>query len=169
MRKIREKDRLKKEDIQFLCSKTGLNEYNLQSLIEEKRDLDLILEQIAYKTERAELKGLSPRIFNKISVFKFTDSQTNYEDKSYVSGILTETIPCLMAGIDFKKLLKEKASEKVSRFSLVLAGISDGSLNIDRKKIRDGFLKSGNRNVAYDLVKWIEVIGKMKINGWLVY
>lgn len=165
------KNILSPEDIKFLIEKTRLSREKLALLIEEKRDLELLIEQVAKNTEKSELQKfhISSPLLNKLSVFKFAEGEdVDNDEKSYISDVLSLTLPTLISGIDYKKLLKAKPSEITSKYALVLSAISDNKIKIDRAKIQKGFFACQKNKIGYHTGKWIEIINKIKMAGWLI-
>lgn len=145
-------------DIKFLLKKTGLTEDRLFILIEESRDLDLVIESIATKLSDDEIKdisGLSKKLRVKLILYSLL-SHKDYDiaSKSYLSDILSSNYDYLYCDKTVMKKTKDR--------ELILA---INQQEIDPKQINalgSSYLKQGKRDIGFDIFELVRIIKKSK-------
>ena len=78
-------------DIDFIAKKINLSRSKALSLIEEERDMNLVLNEISKTVTKEEAKTLSPNLYHKICVFRFSQKQSfDINEKSYIADAISK-------------------------------------------------------------------------------
>ena len=107
-------------DIEFLARKTKLNAEKTQSLFEEKKDGDLVLQQLSRKRiTRKEVLELSFPIFIKLLINREM-KDVNQKHKNYISDFTSVFYPRIMGASRIKTKVPRKLNEENAQYFFVL-------------------------------------------------
>ena len=158
-------------DIKFLSRKTKLNSEKTQSLFEEKKDADLILEQISNRRlTKKELVELSFPLFIKILINKEL-KKVDQKYKNYISDFTAEFYPIIMMADRIKTKIPRKLNEKNAQYFYVLACFFEedmvAQIEVDRihkilKYTMDSFMKFKGRDYVEAVSTSFECFEKIK-------
>ena len=107
-------------DIEFLARKTKLNAEKTQSLFEEKKDGDLVLQQLSRKRiTRKEVLELSFPIFIKLLINREM-KDVDQKHKNYISDFTSVFYPRIMGASRIKTKVPRKLNEENAQYFFVL-------------------------------------------------
>jgi hypothetical protein len=127
------------KDIEFLSRKTKLNPQRAQSLFEEKKDGDLVLQQLSRKRiTKKEILELSFPIFIKLLINREMKN-VNQKHKNYISDFTGVFYPQIMEASRIKTKIPRKLNEENAQYFFVLVCFfeEDISAQLDMKKIHE--------------------------------
>jgi len=169
-------------DIRFLCRRTGLsNEKKIISLIEEDRDMNLILEGIKdLPLIKRQTSRLSLRFLMLLLVHKYASKFLKNEHKHLIAGIAADYFMLIIGSretnvnIDFTKPPKEGDAMLI----FVLNGLFGEYFSqffdndIKYKTIRNSHIKYIENGLEkYEASKWtdegLEILQRITEEGWL--
>ena len=108
------------KDIEFLARKTKLNPQRAQSLFEEKKDGDLVLQQLSRKRiTKKEILELSFPIFIKLLINREMKN-VNQKHKNYISDFTSVFYPRIMGADRIKTKVPRKLNEENAQYFFVL-------------------------------------------------
>ena len=142
------------KDIEFISRKTKLNTEKTCSLFEEKKDGDLVLEQLSQKRiTKKEILELSFPVFIKILVNREM-KKIDQKYKNYISDFTGVYYPRIMHASRIKTKIPRKLNEENAQYFFVLASFFEDDLSVqaDIKKI--------HQILKYTMDSFVEFKGK---------
>ncbi len=179
MNRIKENESLISiHDLNFISDKTKLAPEKAALLLQEPRDLNLVIDSIADQeiVENDTILTLSFDFFTKLCIFK-ASKKTGFdiEEKAYVSHCVSTQFPKLDAGPVPSKIVI--GNEETCSFYLVLLGFFPERLDRPRRisvsrnwlanKVSECYRSLGKRDVSNHLPTWISLLQQIKKNGWV--
>ena len=151
-------------DIDLIAKKTKLTTERAKALIELEFDLDLVLNELSKVLTREEALSLSPRLYFKTAIFKFTQKKPfHIAEKSYVASAVYQHLPQVAVQ---KKTFSSTPTEKSSQFLLIASAMANKDLG-KRRSIDTGFRLNGQRELANHIDEWVQALREMRQEGWL--
>lgn len=153
-------------DLDFISRETKLTRDKTLALIEEDRDLNLILEQIANYLTKENLPNISFETYVKLVVFKFSKNKPyDISEKSYISNAIIDNYKKAEAHQKLPLIKTDTYSEKLIRYYIVLFGLFNKE---PRKGMQmDHWLRAaGQREVAAHLKDWLEILSQIRDEKW---
>jgi hypothetical protein len=170
-------------DIEYISKKTKLSEEKVYILIEDPKDFNLIINELAKDEIEDGILTISFELFTKLHIYKITlDSKYNFNEKNYVSETISNIYPKLdkykIENIDIQDTWETlyEPNEDLAKYYFTLLSLFDKSLDKRRrqfptknflyKKALDGFNKSNHQEIAKHLNNWIILIKRMQEEYW---
>ena len=170
-------------DIEYISKKTKLSEEKVYILIEDPKDFNLIINELAKDEIEDGILTISFELFTKLHIYKITlDSKYNFNEKNYVSETISNIYPKLdkhkIENIDIQDTWETlyEPNEDLAKYYFTLLSMFDKSLDRRRrqfptknflyKKALDGFNRSNHQEIAKHLNNWITLIKRMQEEYW---
>ena len=170
-------------DIEYISKKTKLSEEKVYILIEDPKDFNLIINELAKDEIEDGILTISFELFTKLHIYKITlDSKYNFNEKNYVSETISNIYPKLdkhkIENIDIQDTWETlyEPNEDLAKYYFILLSLFDKSLDRRRrqfptknflyKKALDGFNRSNHQEIAKHLNNWITLIKRMQEEYW---
>jgi len=169
-------------DLRFLCRRTGLrNEKKMMSLIEENKDLDLIISNIKdLPLIKRQTSRLSLRFLLFLLVHKLGNDKIKNEHKQLVASISADYFSLITGSMDTNVSIdfSKPPDEGDAKLLFVLNGLFGEYFarffndEIKYKQIRDSHIKYIKKGLAtYGAEEWVdeglEILQKITEEGWI--
>lgn len=143
----------------------GIEPEKVKILLEEERDLNLIIEQIVNNpVSKTEIKSLSSLLGIKLTIFRFTkDTNFSVESKSSVSHAINKYLPILRKRASIHKAGENISDEQMALFCLISSGLNlskNKTNSYVKNKAGELFLKC-NKEMADSCDEWVEILNKI--------
>lgn len=158
---------LTKDDVDFIAKQTNLSRRKAKILVEEDRDLNLVLNQLIEKPiSKDDITALSFQIIVKYIILKFSrDYDYDIAEKSYVSEIIIKHFPTIARSNILKSIPKDSEDINFAEYCLVLLGFFNHRLKSHQfKNYRDYlyYFRAVNPEFHSHLNGWMEIFTTMK-------